>query len=353
MVRPDSPRWYTGFYSDVSAYGTQAMLTWENRTQLHYQDGEYFWSPWLQQTNATVSFQNLKAFSVLPKCTQLTSLDVTTVVTLDDVSITVNNSTRTHLRGVVQWNSTTELLNYYWATVLDGEDTLDRKTYNASDRHTLFHIFGTGHASTPPTVTLTKGYKPNIYIFMCTVGVKSWEIDATINPLKVDRLELTRKTPVALRTEDTIYVESSIMGLDSATARLTNSETIMTPIQKWMSNTKNSDERLVWFDNITEGWLESKTAECIAYMTTPITLVGETQLKIGKALVPTFILQVKPNYIIASISVQFVLFALIIGVYLATADKGVFYGDDVVSLIDRCGKDWELEPLKERDIEDV
>ncbi|KAF9274521.1 hypothetical protein BGZ88_002958 [Linnemannia elongata] len=245
MADSDSPDWYTGYYSDVSGYGMQAMIGWENRTQLHYEDGEYFWSPWLQQTNATVSFQTLAAFSVQPKCMQLTSLDVTTVVALDTVNITVNNSTRTHLRGVVKWTITTELLRYYWATVLDGEDVLGGKTYNVTDRHTLFHIFGTGHASTPPTVIFAEGYKPNIYIFMCTVGVNSWDIDATINPLKVDRLVLTRKTPVALRTEATIYVESAIIGLDSATKSLTNSETIMTSIQKWMSNTKNSASRLL------------------------------------------------------------------------------------------------------------
>ncbi|KAG0275152.1 hypothetical protein BGZ95_009132 [Linnemannia exigua] len=334
MADSDSSDWYTGYYSDVSGYGTQAMIGWENRTQLHYEDGEYFWSP------------------VQPKCTQLTNLDVTTAVVQDTVNITVNNSTRTHLRGTVKWTITTELLQYYWATVLDGEDVLDGKTYNVTDRHTLFHIFGTGHASTPPTVKLANGYKPNIYIFMCTVGVKSWDIEATINPLKVDRLVLTRKTPVALRTDATIYVESAIMGLDSATKPLTNSETIMTPIQKWMSNTKNSASRLSWFDNITEGWLESKTAECIAFMTTPITLVGETQLTVGNELVSTFILQSKPIYIIAGVSFQVALIALVIGVYLAKADKGKFYGDSIVSLISRCGKDWELEPLKKRGTEE-
>ncbi|KAG0372559.1 hypothetical protein BGX24_000091 [Mortierella sp. AD032] len=214
MADSDSPDWYTGYYSDVSGYGMQAMIGWENRTQLHYEDGD-------------------------------------------------------------------------------------------------------------------------------------WDIEATINPLKVDRLVLTRKTPVALRTEATIYVESAIMGLDSATKSLTNSETIMTPIQKWMSNTKNSASRLLWFDNITEGWLQSKTVECIAFMTTPITLVGETQLAVGNELVSTFILQTKPIYIIAGVSVQVALIALVIGVYLAKADKGKFYGDSVVSLIDRCGKDWELETSEE------
>ncbi|KAF9425794.1 hypothetical protein BGZ76_003074 [Entomortierella beljakovae] len=348
MDDSDTPEWNIGSYPDVSGYGVQAMIGLENHTMLHYEDGEYYWSPWLKKNDANVSIKNINAFSVAPTCNLLNKSDVT-LAYYDGyfVNITVVNSTFMDLRGSISWSMSTELLQYHWSTILDGEDAGDGyMTYNVLDRHNVYLIFGSddeNQAPIPPTFVPSKGYNPNVYIFKCSVAVTSWEVDGIINSIELDRLYINNKTKVSTRTEDIVYVESSIMGLHDATMRLTNSETIITPIQKWMSVTK-SPKRQEWFSNITEAWLELKLSESIAYMMSPITLVDKTQNVTGNAILRTSILETKRSFIFAGVIVQIVVIVAVVLIYMLSVKKTIYRGDDIVQLIS-SSTDWELERL--------
>ncbi|KAF9433360.1 hypothetical protein BGZ76_009557 [Entomortierella beljakovae] len=329
--------------SGASASGVVKLTPYNNR---------FFWSPFLNvSTPQTVAVQDVKAFSVSPSCTLLTApmLNIAYNNSVDyGTDYPLNISTYQFIIPGVRGRL------YYWGCEVDtymAHDGVDGPVgavvYNIMVRATP--EFG------PASFILSaRNQVSYVYVTNCTVNMEWWDVTGTISSLEHQRLVIdsATKTPAQLGNAfffQAVYSEGLSGFTKSQQGIYDNSGyNLKSPLWMWMmgrsygmaNETDPLSMGVITHPAVTNAvWMESKLVEILGGTVTVNTGAVVPRKYIGQQVILTSVVHADRVKIIGSVSfLSFILWAPIL-IYIAKRKPGVYYGDDILILLDNESND--------------
>ncbi|KAF9108253.1 hypothetical protein BGX27_008417 [Mortierella sp. AM989] len=333
------------FQTMVTQSGTGAIKL----IKLTPYNNKYFWSPFLSPDiiPQTIKVENMKAFSVEPKCTLLSAaeLGVTYNQTISwrmDFNFTIED----HAFSIPGARGK----RYYWGL----EAQIYNTEFNSTSPRgmTVYNVITSRYRDFgKPSFIFSNLMTSYVYATKCDVRVEWWNATGTINSFKPQRLDITD----AVKTSEWDGVMPIVRSVyDYGLSKYTKSHSgiqdstsynMKSPLWMWMmglsyARYKKGSVDEVLSDDTTHPnttyatWVELKLSEIIgATLTTSTTAVMPRQF-LGTEVMDTWILIVDLGRIIGGLAIQATLFWIPIVIYIMKHKAGVFYGDDIARLLD-------------------
>ncbi|GJJ71475.1 hypothetical protein EMPS_03825 [Entomortierella parvispora] len=350
----------------LGVFAVEVVMGLKGSTALHSDgDGEYIWSPWLNDPQVSeIVIEDYSTIGLRPSCKLMTLSEVIVTplgvpfyqIDIPETTFNASQQATLYIEGgpiYTTWNTTTVRSNatgHYKETTPDYIVNYHVFLSNVQYDNRTDYTF-----KAPKNAT----YEDNFlaFVYGCKVEISQYNISghvvSDVGPT-LDRLNMTKKVPVLEILDDTPnFYQMVQLASEGFTETLSyqnigaNIE-ICLPIQCWMADTAlgintgyNSSidgptTALIYqqgWTHMTPELLEYKVVQSIGYILSPTVMVDIEYIMAGNVTHDS-VIETTDLYVYAGIGIELVLILLGLGFYICSVtDYGQGHGDDLEHLV--------------------